>query len=75
MKFKLAWKPFCYCQLYIIYNRTFQAQFSVETKATVKNNSLLGLEKGSRCHLQSKMELKLEYNLIFKMLNKIKEAI
>jgi hypothetical protein len=75
MKFKPPWKPFCCCRLYIIYNRTFRVQFSVETKVAVKNNSLLGLEKGSRCHLQSKMELKLEYNLILKILNRIKEAV
>ena len=46
-------------------------QFLFETKVTVKNHFLLGLEKGSRCHLQFKME----YNLIFKNLNKIKKAV
>ena len=46
--------------------------FSVETKAIVGIIFLLVLEKDLRYHFLSEMELKVESNLIFKILNKIK---
>jgi hypothetical protein len=49
--------------------------FSVKTKGTVGKFLLFCLEKGLRCHFQSEIELKVEINLIFKILNKIKEVV
>ena len=49
--------------------------FPVETKAIMGKNFLLYLEMGLRFHFQSEMELKVESNLIFKVLNKIKEVV
>lgn len=49
--------------------------FLVETKATAGKYFLLSLEKGLRCHLQPEIELKVENNLIFKILMRIKKAI
>lgn len=48
--------------------------FSVETKVMIGKNFLLGLEKEFRCNLPPEMELKIATNVIFKTLNKIKNA-
>ena len=48
--------------------------FLVETKATVRIFFILDLEKGLTYHFYSEMELKVGTNLVFKILNKIKEA-
>ena len=46
--------------------------FSFETKGSLGKNFLLSLEKDLKCPLAPEMELKVEKNLIFKILNKIK---